>query len=97
MNERRKFPRYSEELHVNMFVHDPNEPSNIANFKARTLDVSRGGFRIESPRELATGSIVGFVLDEDISTHVMSKIGEVRWCKPSTKSECFEFGMVIYP
>lgn len=97
MDERRKYPRYPEELQINMFVHDPSEPSNIANFKARTLDVSRGGFRIESPRELAAGSIVGFVMDEDVSTHVMSKIGEVRWCQPSRKTENFEFGMLIYP
>lgn len=96
-NERRKYPRYSEEISVKMFVHDPNKPSRIANFTARTLDVSRGGFRIESPRELATGSIVGFVLDNEVATHVMSKIGEVKWCRPVDRSEYFEFGMAVYP
>lgn len=80
-----------------MFVHDPDKPSKIANFTARTIDVSRGGFRIESPRELATGSIVGFVLDSEIPTHVMSKIGEVKWCKPAARSDHFEFGMAVYP
>ena len=97
VNERRQFPRYSEELEVKMFVHDPSKPSKIANFKARTINVSLGGFRIESPRELTTGSIVGFVLDDDISTHVMSKVGEVKWCVPSGKSDHFEFGMAVYP
>jgi hypothetical protein len=97
MNERRKFPRYSKELGVKMFVHDPAEPSKIANFEARTLDVSDGGFRIESPRKLAEGSIVGFVFDHDVSRHVVSKVGEVRWCNPSEKSACFELGMAVYP
>lgn len=97
MNERRKFPRYARELYVKMFVHDPNEPSKIANFKARTLDVSDGGFRIESPRELTAGSIVGFVFDQDVSTHIVSKVGEVRWCNPSEKSSRFELGMAVFP
>ncbi|MDD3618596.1 MAG: PilZ domain-containing protein [Desulfobulbaceae bacterium] len=96
-HERRRFPRFAKVLHVKMFVHDPNEPTNIANFSAKTLDFSHGGFRLESPRRFAAGSIVGFVFDYDLPDHVVSKVGEVRWCHPSRKEGRFELGMAVYP
>jgi len=96
-NERRRFPRFAKELHVKMFAHDPNEPSKIANFSARTLDFSHGGFRLESPRRFTAGSVVGFVFDHDLPKHIVSKVGEVRWCNPSKNEGCFELGMAVFP
>ncbi|MDW7774336.1 MAG: PilZ domain-containing protein [Desulfobulbaceae bacterium] len=96
MNDRRKFPRYPEYLYLNIFVSDENStPSKIINFKGRTLDCSRGGFRIESLQELSTGSLIGFESDDDNSVHSMSGIGEVKWCRRSKKQNYFEFGIAF--
>jgi hypothetical protein len=98
MAEQRKYPRYFEHLYLKMFVYDPNiTPAKVSNFKASTLDVGLGGFRIESPEELTIGSIVGFQSTEDISSHNMSGLGEVRWGKPSNKAEYFEYGIAAFP
>jgi len=94
MDERRKFPRYSEHLNLELFLYNPKiTPSKITNFKARTIDVSRGGFRMESNQELTTGSIVGFRSNDDISSDMMPGIGEVKWCNHSRKSGYFEYGI----
>jgi len=96
MNERRKFPRYSEQLYLKLYFFDTNAvPSKIINFKARTLDSSYGGFRIEGPQELTKGSIIGFESDDDITSHSISGIGEVKWCNPSEQHDYFEFGIAF--
>jgi hypothetical protein len=94
MDERRKSPRYSEYVDLKMFVYDATiKPAKITNFKAWSLDVSLGGFRMESAQELAAGSIIGFTANGDMPSRDMSGIGEVRWCQPSGKSGCFEYGI----
>lgn len=96
INERRKFPRIAQQLFLKMYVSDSHlKASEIHDFKAKTLDISFGGFRLESPRELMPGSIVCFESDEDDSSHNISGTGEVRWCKPSKKSDYFEFGIAF--
>ena len=97
MYERRKFPRHSKQLYLKMFVYyDTNEqPTKITSFKVKTLDLSRGGLRIESPQVLAPGSIICFEPDDDIASQGMSGIGEVRWCNPSKKLDYFEFGIAL--
>lgn len=96
INERRKFPRISQQLYLKMYVSDTDlDSSKIHDFKARTLDISLGGLRIESPRELTPGSIVCFETDEEITSRKISGIGEVRWCKPSVKSDSYEFGIAF--
>lgn len=95
MNERRKFPRFVQHLYLKLFICDPNmKPSKITYFQARTLDISRGGLRIESPREFTPGSIVGFKPD-NISAHNISGFGEVKWCRHSEASDHFEFGIAF--
>lgn len=94
MDERRKSFRYSEQVYLKMFVYDASvKPARITNFKAASLDVSLGGFRMESDYELAAGAIVGFATDEDRSSRGMSGVGEVRWCRPAGRSGGFEYGV----
>jgi hypothetical protein len=95
MNERRKFPRFAQHIYLKLFVCDPSmKPSRMTYFKARTLDISRGGLRIESPREFTPGSVVGFKPD-NISSHNISGFGEVKWCRQSGTPDCFEFGIAF--
>lgn len=94
MDERRKFPRHSKQLYLKMFSYDPHViPAVITNFTAMTLDVSHGGFRMESRQELTTGSIVGFQTPEDNSSHSISGVGEIRWHRPSGKTGYSEYGI----
>jgi hypothetical protein len=94
MDERRKSFRYSEQVYLKMFVYDAAvKPARMTNFKAMSLDVSLGGFRMESDHELASGAIVGFSTDEDRSSRSMSGVGEVRWCRPAGRAGGFEYGI----
>lgn len=88
INERRKFPRFAQQLSLKLRVRDTD-------FRAVTLDISHGGLRIESPEKITPGSIVYFKPD-DTTSHNISGIGEVKWCKPSTKPNFFEFGIASY-
>lgn len=94
MRERRKFVRYPEQLYMRLFVSDIEAaPSKMTNFESVTLDFGQGGFRIESPLELAKGTVVGFETGDDVSTLNFSGVGEVKWCRPSPRSGYFEFGL----
>ncbi|HHO46887.1 MAG TPA: PilZ domain-containing protein [Desulfobacteraceae bacterium] len=94
MVERRKYPRYSEQLHLTIYVYDTISKRPDRNgFKAMSLEGSHGGFRIESPRELPSGSLVLFESDDDASALSKAGTAEVRWCKPAVKSGFFEFGI----
>lgn len=96
MDERREFPRFSREIYLRLYVHRRDDFSaGISSFTVRTLDVSRGGLRMESPQALTTGSRVGFESLDDASSRSISGIGEVMWCKPSTKLDNFEFGIAF--
>jgi len=94
--ERRKFRRVAEQLPLRMHVRDARIDGAPGNdFRARTLDVSLGGFRIEGPLQVAPGTIVCFAGDGDISARHISGTGEVRWCRPSRKPHRFEFGIAF--
>lgn len=95
-NERRRFHRFSEQICLKLYVRDQGGGMpGLNNFTVRTLDVSRGGLRIESPRELAAGSMVGFELADDVASPRVTGIGEVKWCRQSRKSDNYEFGIAF--
>lgn len=94
MKDRRRFPRFSKQIYLTLYVREENASSNrIDTFRARTIDVGRGGLRIESPREVWTGSRVGFESDDDDAAHCVSSIGEVMWCSSKGNRNTFEFGL----
>lgn len=68
----------------------------ISSFKARTLDMSHGGFRMETHQDLPTGSIIGFRNSEDMAPHAISGTGEVKWRKPSRKSGYSVYGIAAF-
>lgn len=89
MKERRKFPRYARQLYLILYVDDDTA------FKAMTLDISCGGFRLKSPRELRPGTMIAFQPHDALSSHGISGTGEIMWCNPSGKSDYFEFGVAF--
>lgn len=91
--ERRRFPRFSKQICLTLYVGErDSKPARINTFRVRTIDVSRGGLRIESPREVGTGSRVGFESDDD-AMHSISGVGEVVWCNPKGIGDNCEFGI----
>lgn len=97
MDERRKFSRYSEHVHLKMAAYDRQVLSPvITNFTARTIDMSHGGFRMETRQYLPTGSIIGFRNSVDMEPHAITGIGEVRWQRPSRKSGYSVYGIAAF-
>jgi len=95
-DERRKSRRFSEQLQLILAVCDTKiKPPAFTSFKSMTIDVSLGGMRLECPQKLATGSIVGFELDGDFSSHNISGVGEVKWSKPQQDTDKYEFGIAF--
>jgi hypothetical protein len=94
--DRRKLQRFAEQLPLHLVVCDINvEPRIINTYKTKTLDVSVGGLRMESPRKLNVNTIVSFELDPDFSSESLLGVGEVKWCELQNGSEKFEFGMAF--
>ena len=96
MDERRRLRRFSEQLNMILAVCDTKiKPPEINSFKARTIDVSLGGMRLEGPQKLTIGSIVGFELEKEFPSQGITGVGEVKWCKPQQDSDKFEFGIAF--
>jgi len=94
--DRRKLRRYPEELYLDIVVCDKHDGPQVMNaYKAKALDVSLGGLRIESFKEFSTDTIVSFVLDPDFSTDTLIGVGEVKWCAPNSDSSKFESGIAF--
>lgn len=95
-DERRKLRRFREHLQLILAVCDTKiKPPEITSFKARSIDVSLGGMRLEGPQKLTIGSIVGFELDDEFSSKNISGVGEVKWCREQQGSDKFEFGIAF--
>jgi hypothetical protein len=94
--DRRKLQRIPEELYLDLVVCDRNVGPQVMNaYKAKSLDVSLGGLRIESFKELTTDTIVSFVLDPDFSSDSLLGVGEVKWCEPIKDSNKYESGIAF--
>jgi len=94
--DRRKSRRFADQLYLNLIVCDKKvEPRAINACKAKTLDLSIGGMRMETPKELNTDTVVSFELDPDFSSESLLGVGEVKWCEPKKDSDKFEFGIAF--
>ncbi len=94
--DRRKMRRFVDQLFLKLIVCDKTvTPRAINDCKAKTLDLSIGGMRMESPRELNTDTIVCFESDPDFSPDNLVGVGEVKWCEPKEDSDMFEFGIAF--
>lgn len=89
MKDRRKFPRYAKQLYLILYIDDDTAS------KAMTIDISCGGFRLQSTRELKPGTIIAFRSQDALSSHAISGTGEVMWCNPSEDGDSYEFGVAF--
>ncbi len=62
---------------------------------ASTIDLSPGGIRLETYRELPVNSVVAFALGEDFLTPECSGIGQVKWCKSLDNAPVFHAGLAF--
>ena len=94
--ERRRLRRYSEQLHLDLVTCDRDiGPQEMNFYKAKSLDVSLGGLRVESFEELAKDSFVSFIMDPDFSSKSLLGIGDVKWCEPKINTNRFESGIAF--
>ena len=94
--ERRKLRRYPEELYLDLVTCDKDTDLHEMNFyKAKSLDVSLGGLRVESFNELAIDSFVSFIMDPDFSSESLLGVGNVKWCEPKIDPNRFEAGIAF--
>ena len=94
--ERRRLKRYQEELCLDLVACDKNLwPHGMINHKAKTIDVSLGGLRLESSQEFSTDTVISFVMDPEFSSESLIGVGEVKWCMPKKESDSFESGIAF--
>ena len=94
--ERRSVRRYPEQLYFDLAVCDRHSGLSAMNTcKAKSLDVSLWGLRIESSCEFARDAVVSFILDPEFSSEQLLGVGEVKWCSPRKDSRMFEAGIAF--
>ncbi len=94
--DRRRLRRYPGHLYLDLVACDKDFSSQVMNYyKAKSLDVSLGGLRVESSKELVIDDIVSFMMDPDFSSESLIGVGEVKWCKPRIGQNKFESGIAF--
>ena len=93
-SDRRRMRRFPEQIYLDFIINDTNSTGTSGrNYKAKTIDVSLGGLRIESYNELRADSIISFILNPEFSEKELLGIGEVKWCKPKKSTNKYESGI----
>ena len=94
--ERRRLKRYPENLYLDLVAFDRNRGSQAMKaYKAKSLDVSLGGLRVECFKEFSTEAVVSFAMDPDFAEEALVGVGEVKWCEPIKDSKKFETGIAF--
>lgn len=92
--DRRRMRRFPEQIYLEFIISPSNNDGQKGrNYKAKTLDVSLGGLRVESFNELATDTVVSFILNPQFSSEDLLGVGEVKWCKPQNGTNKYESGI----
>jgi len=94
--DRRRLRRYPEQVYLDLVACDRNlNPQLMKAYKAKSLDMSLGGIRVESFMEFPPEAVVSFVLDPEFSSETLLGVGEVKWCVPKKDSNKFESGIAF--
>lgn len=67
----------------------------IIDADASTVDLSPGGIRLETYKELEVNSVITFALDEEFLSPECSGIGQVKWCKTLDNAPIFHAGIAF--
>ena len=93
---RRKYRRVSDRTILSLSACDSSRNLlELLDGKAFTVDLSLGGMRLESSKEIKKDSLVSFKFSPDFSIPNLSGIGEVKWCDPIENSEHFQAGVAF--
>jgi hypothetical protein len=93
---RRRFRRVADRVSLTVTACDMNrKPLDLLDDQAMTLDLSLGGLRIESSREIPKDTMVSFAFGPDFSTPELAGVGEVKWCESQLDSGRFEAGIAF--
>jgi hypothetical protein len=93
---RRRFRRVSERISLAVSLCDNDRRAiELLDDQAMTLDLSLGGLRIESHREISPNTLVAFEFGPDFSAPELIGIGEVKWCESKNGSGLFETGIAF--
>lgn len=94
--DRRRLRRYPEQLHLNLIVQVRNIGLKGMNLcKAKSLDISLGGLRVECSSEFAHDTVVSFVMNPEFSSDNLLGFGEVKWCLPKKGTDRYESGIAF--
>jgi Tfp pilus assembly protein PilZ len=68
---------------------------SLVDDKAVTVDISQGGIRFETFREVPVDSLISFFLTAKEFEEPLHGVGQVKWCKPLEKSSAFHAGIAF--
>ena len=91
---RRKYRRVADRFQLTLSSCDEDmNPAEILDDKAFTVDLSLGGIRLETRRQVQPSGIVAFSFGSDFSIPDLSGTAEVRWCEPDHDKDGFVAGL----
>ena len=93
---RRKYRRVMDRTPLVLSAVDKNHNLlGLLDNNAFTLDLSLGGMRLQSKKEIQKDSLVSFQFSRDFSIPNLSGIGEVKWSEPAANGDHFQAGVAF--
>jgi hypothetical protein len=93
---RRKYRRVSDRTTVALSACDNSRNLlELLDDNALTVDLSLGGMRLRSSKEIQQESLISFQFSPDFSIPNLSGVGEVKWCEPIENSDHFQAGVAF--
>ena len=93
---RRKYRRVSDRTALSLSSCDKGRKLlELIDDKAFTVDLSLGGMRFESVKEIKKDSLVSFQFPSDFSIPNLSGMAEVKWCEAIDNSNRFQAGVAF--
>jgi hypothetical protein len=87
---RRRNPRITRQYRIQLKKGREEECLDDA---VMTVDISRGGMRLASPRSLPKGTEIFFSLKDDFLSEPVEGVGKVEWCQPDESTDLYYAGV----
>lgn len=93
---RRRFRRVDDRTPLRVSLCDKDRrPLELLDENAITIDLSLGGMRLQSSRELPRDTLICFEFDSGFTVPDLAGVGEVKWCEPKNGSSLFQAGLAF--
>lgn len=93
--ERRKFPRLGRKFVVKFRAVGGTANPDIADRLGEVLDVSKGGLRIASKRDLPAGALLRIVVPENALGKARELHGKICWTRPADPGADSQLGVMF--